>query len=321
MQRRRLTPSGIEIAPLILGGNVFGWTADEATSFRLLDAFVDAGLDMIDTADVYSMWVPGHQGGESEAIIGKWLAQGGRRDKVLITTKVGVDIREKSAAGAGKPCLGADYILWEAEESLRRLRTDYIDLYLAHRDDENTPLDETLEAFDRLVTQGKVRAIGASNFTADRLAKAREISRNNGLAIYETLQPLYNLYDRADFEQELQEFCVQEDIGVTPYFSLGCGFLTGKYRTLADLEGKPRGYRVKEMLNDRGLRILQALDTAAAELEATPAQVALAWLMAQPGITAPIASATSLEQMADLVASTRLEIPAELLETLDQASA
>ena len=321
MQRRRLTTSGLEIAPLVLGGNVFGWTADEAASFRLLDAFVDAGLDMIDTADAYSMWVPGNQGGESEAIIGKWLARSGKRDKVLITTKVGVDIREKSAPGAGKPCLGREYILWEVEESLKRLQTDYIDLYQAHRDDENIPLEETLETFDLLLTQGKVRAIGASNFSADRLAKARDISRNSGLAIYETLQPLYNLYDRADFEQELQEYCVQEDIGVIPYFSLGCGFLTGKYRTPADLEGKPRAYRVKEMMNDRGMRILQALDTVAGELGATPAQVALAWLMAQPGITAPIASATNLEQMADLVASTRLEISPELLETLDQASA
>ena len=320
MQKRQLTASGLKIVPLVFGSNVFGWTTDEPTSFQLLDAFVDAGLDLIDTADVYSMWIPGNQGGESETIIGKWLARSGKRERVLITTKVGVDIRVRSSAGAGTPCLKKDYILWEGEESLKRLQTDYIDLYQAHRDDETTPLEESLAAFDQLMRQGKVRAIGASNHSARRLEEARGLSQSRGFAVYETLQPLYNLYDRVDFEQELQELCVQENIGVIPYFSLGCGFLTGKYRTQADLEGRPRAYRVKEMMNERGMRILEGLDTVASETGTTPAQVSLAWLMSQPGVTAPIASATSLEQLADLVASTRLTLSAEMLEILDRAS-
>jgi aryl-alcohol dehydrogenase-like predicted oxidoreductase len=321
MQKRKLTKSGLETGPLIFGGNVFGWTANETMSFKLLDAFVDAGLNLIDTADVYSMWVPGNQGGESEAIIGKWLARSGKRDQVLITTKVGVDIRVKQMAGEGAPCLKKDYILWEVEASLRRLQTDYIDLYQAHRDDEDTPLEETLEAFDQLVRQGKVRAIGASNYTAERLSAALSTGRAHNLPLYETLQPLYNLYDRADFEQGLQALCRREGIGVIPYFSLGCGFLTGKYRTGADLEGRPRAYRVREMMNERGMRILQGLDTVAKELGATLAQVSLAWLMAQPAITAPIASATSLEQLEDLAGAAQINLSEEMLGILNQASA
>ena len=319
MKKRKLGNSGLETAPLVFGGNVFGWTADEAMSFKLLDAFVDAGLSFIDTADVYSMWIPGNEGGESETVIGNWLKKSGKRDKVLITTKVGIDINVKQMPG--KVNLKKKYILEEFEQSLKRLQTDYVDLYQAHRDDENTPLDETLEAFDQLVRDGKVRAIGASNYGADRLAAALKSSKDNGFARYETLQPCYNLYDRSEFEGELQDLCVQENIGVITYFSLGCGFLTGKYREAKDLENKPRAYRVKDMMNKRGFRILAALDQVASDTGATPAQISLAWLMTRPSVTAPIASATNLQQLQELIGAAQLQLSREAIDLLDQASA
>jgi aryl-alcohol dehydrogenase-like predicted oxidoreductase len=313
IRKRRLGNSGLEVGPWALGGNVFGWTADEATSFKLLDAFVDAGLNLIDTADVYSKWIPGHQGGESETIIGNWLSKRGGRDKVLIATKLGVEM------GPGEGGLSRAYMARAVERSLERLKTDYIDLYQAHRDDAETPMEETLSSFGELIKAGKVRAIGASNFKANRLAEALKTSAAKGLPRYESLQPWYNLYDRADFERELEELCRRENIGVIPYFALASGFLTGKYRSEKDLEGRARGYRVKDMMNERGFRILKALDTVAAEFHATPAQVSLAWLIAH-GVAAPIASATNLEQFQDLLAATRLELSPEAVRLLDLAS-
>lgn len=313
MNKRKLGNSGLEVAPWALGGNVFGWTADEATSFRLLDAFVDAGLNLIDTADVYSKWIPGHVGGESETVIGNWLAKSGKRNKVLIATKLGVEM------GPGETGLSRAYMKKAVERSLDRLKTDHIDLYQSHRDDDKTPMEETLAAFGELIKAGKVRAIGASNFKADRLAEALRVSKANGLPRYESLQPWYNLYDRAEFEGPLADLCKRENIGVIPYFALASGFLTGKYRTAKDLEGKPRGYRVKDMMNERGFRILRALDTAAAEAKATPAQVSLAWLMAR--VTAPIASATSVSQFHELLGATKLTLSAAQVKLLDDASA
>ena len=315
MEKRQLGNSGLTVAPLAFGGNVFGWTADEETSFRLLDAFVEAGLNLIDTADVYSRWVPGHQGGESEAIIGRWLEKSGKRDRVLIATKVGMEM------AADRKGLSRSHILRSVEDSLRRLQTDVIDLYQAHQDDPNTPLAETLDAFARLIEQGKVRAIGASNYTAARLAEALAVSRENGLPRYESLQPNYNFYDRAEYEAELEPFCREQGLGVIPYFSLAKGFLTGKYRSEADLSKSPRGQGVKRYLDARGFRILRALDEVAEQHQSTPARVSLAWLIARPNITAPIASATSLEQLDDLIAATKLELDQAAIEKLDQASA
>jgi aryl-alcohol dehydrogenase-like predicted oxidoreductase len=312
--KRRLGNSSLEVAPLVFGGNIFGWTADEAMSFKLLDAFVAAGLNMIDTADVYSKWVPGHQGGESETIIGNWLSKRGGRDKVLIATKLGMEI------APGEQGLSKAYILRAVERSLERLQTDYIDLYQSHRDDAATPLQETLETFGELIRSGKVRAIGASNYKADRLAEALRISAADGLPRYESLQPCYNLYDRADYEAELGGLCRRENVGVIPYFALASGFLTGKYRSEKDLEGKARGARVKTMLNERGFRILKALDTLSAELGASPAQISLAWLMAR-GVTAPIASATTLDQFDDLLGGTALQLGSDAVKLLNDASA
>ncbi len=314
MKLRRLGDSGLEIAPLVLGGNVFGWTIDAETSFRILDAFVDAGLNAIDTADMYSTWVPGHQGGESETIIGQWLKRSGKRDKVAIFTKVGM------AMGNGGKGLRKDYILREAEDSLRRLQTDHIDLYQSHTDDAETPLQETLEAYAQLIRQGRVRAIGASNYTGERLAMALKISAEHGLPIYTSLQPQYNLVERSGYETDLELICRENHIGVIPYYSLASGFLSGKYRSEADLGKSQRGAGVKKYLNERGLRILAELDVIAEEKHSTPAQVALAWLMARPSITAPIASATSLEQVKDLVAATQLEMMPAQVKSLDEAS-
>ena len=311
--KRRLGNSSLEVGPWALGGNVFGWTADEATSFKLLDAFIDAGLNLIDTADVYSKWIPGHKGGESETIIGNWLAKRGCRDKVLIATKLGVEM------GPSEVGLSAAYMKRAVERSLARLKTDYIDLYQAHRDDADTPMEETLSAFGELIKAGKVRAIGASNFKANRLAEALQTSAAKGLPRYESLQPWYNLYDRADFEGGLADLCRKENVGVIPYFSLASGFLTGKYRSERDLQGKARGYRVKDMLNERGFRILKALDTVAAEVHATPAQISLAWLVAR-GVTAPIASATTLDQFQELLGATSLKLSPEAVRLLDDAS-
>ncbi|PVM85751.1 aldo/keto reductase [Caulobacter radicis] len=311
MSQRPLGRSGLSIAPLVFGGNVFGWTADEATSFRLIDAFVDGGFDAIDTADVYSAWVPGHEGGESEAVIGRWLAAGGQRDRIKILTKV--------AKWPKRPGLSAANIVAALEDSLRRLNTDHVDLYQSHEDDENTPLDETLEAFDRLVKAGKVRAIGASNFTPDRLEASLKTSADKGVVRYESIQPKFNLYDRDEVEGPLADLAAREGIGIIPFYGLAAGFLTGKYRSEADLEGKARGRTVKGYLNDKGLRILAALDEAAQATSATPAQVALAWIVAHPAITAPIASATSVAQLEELLAGVRLTLSPEVIAALDAA--
>jgi aryl-alcohol dehydrogenase-like predicted oxidoreductase len=315
MKKRQLGKSAIEAAPLMLGGNVFGWTADEATSFKILDAFVAAGLDFIDTADSYSTWVPAHQGGESETIIGNWFKRSGKRDKVVIATKVGSDI-----PGQGKG-LSKAWIIRQVEASLKRLQTDYIDLYQSHRDDPTTPVDETLEAYTQLVQQGKVRVIGCSNFMAERVRESLAVSRKHGWPRYESLQPHYNLYERAAYETTLEPLALQEKLGVIPYYSLASGFLTGKYRSQDDLKKSARGQTVKKYLNDRGFRILQALDQVAERYQSKPAQVALAWLMARPTITAPIASATSMEQINELAQATKLELDRESIEKLNKASA
>lgn len=313
MHMRRLGESGLEVAPLALGGNVFGWTADERTSFALLDAFVAGGFNLIDTADSYSRWAPGHVGGESESVIGRWLSERGLRDRVLIATKVGMEM------GPGEQGLERSYILQAVERSLRRLQTDRIDLYQAHRDDPSTPQEETLEAFAQLIRQGKVRAIGASNYSAARLESALRASVALGLPRFASLQPEYNLYERAGFETEVAGLCKSEGLAVLPYFGLASGFLTGKYRSEADLGKSPRGAKAGAMLNPRGLRILAALDAVAAELDATPAQVALAWLMER--VTAPIASATSAAQLEELMAAARLALPPDASRRLEAASA
>ena len=315
MDKRRLGHTGFEVAPLALGGNVFGWTADEAMSFKLLDAFVDAGFNLIDTADSYSRWAPGHQGGESETVLGRWIAGRGRHDDVVIATKVGSDM------GQGHKVLRKDYILQAAEASLRRLRVDCIDLYQSHWDDENTSFEETLNAYDQLLRQGKVRAIGASNLAAPRLKQALDTSRSKGLPRYMTLQPNYNLYERASFEGELQALCMREHLGVITYFSLAAGFLTGKYRSEADFGKSARGPGMKKFLNPRGMKILDALDSLASRLRATPAQIALAWLIARPGVTAPIASATNLDQLREILRAATLKLDAEAIAALDRASA
>ncbi|HET9183359.1 MAG TPA: aldo/keto reductase [Candidatus Angelobacter sp.] len=314
MKKRRLGNSSLEVSPLCLGGNVFGWTVDESASFKLLDGFIAAGLNFIDTADSYSTWVPGHKGGESEEIIGKWMKERGNRGQVLIATKVGSEV-------AGRKGLAKTYILSEVEESLRRLQTDYIDLYQSHRDDPGTPVEETLEAYSELLKQGKVRVIGASNFTPERLEMSLQASRKNGYPRYESLQPNYNLYDRADYEVKLEPLCVKERLGVIPYFSLAAGFLTGKYKTAADLEKSARGKFVQKYMNERGLRIVAALEHIAGELGSTSARVALAWLMARPSITAPIASATTIEQLNELVEATKLKLNGDVIELLNEASA
>lgn len=316
MRKRALGRSGLEVPPVIVGGNVFGWTVDQAASFRLLDAFVDAGLNAIDTADVYSAWVPGHTGGESETVIGAWLkARPGMRDRVLILTKCGMEM-----PGRGKG-LSPAWIARAVEDSLRRLGVERIDLYQAHQDDPSVPIEDTLGAFARLIEQGKVRAIGASNYTAPRLKAALEASAKYGLPRYESLQPHYNLMERG-IEADLLPLCREQGLGVIPYFALAAGFLTGKYRSDADLDKSPRGRRsAAKYLNERGLRVLAALDQVAARYGATPAQVALAWQLAKPGITAPIASATTQEQLADLVKAASLTLDAEAVAALDAASA
>ena len=313
MNKQPLGKSGIQVAPFALGTNVFGWTADDKRSHEVLDAFAAAGFNLIDTADVYSKWIPGHIGGESESIIGRWLERRGRRGDVVIATKVGMEM------GPADKGLSRAYILRAADRSLSRLKTDYIDLYQAHADDKDTPLEETLGAFAELIEAGKVRAIGASNYDAERLAAALRVSKEQGLPRYETLQPWYNLYDRVAFEGPLAELCRREKLGVIPYFGLASGFLTGKYRSEKDLVGSPRAYRAKDMLNERGLRILAALDAVAAEYDATPAQIALAWLRSH-GVTAPIASATSVTQLTELVGFVDIELDRNAVARLDKAS-
>jgi aryl-alcohol dehydrogenase-like predicted oxidoreductase len=315
MQYRVLGRSSLKVAPLCLGGNVFGWTADAPASFKVLDAFVAAGLNFIDTADVYSAWAPGHRGGESETVIGNWLKRGAKRDAVVIATKVGM---EMPTDGKG---LSAAHIARSAEESLRRLQTDHIDLYYAHCDDPSVPFEETLGAYQKLIEQGKVRAIGASNYTAERLTQALDASRRHGLPRYEVLQPQYNLYARADYEGALERVCLEQQLGVVSYFGLAAGFLTGKYRDPDDAAKSARGQKViANYLNPRGMKILDALDRVGERCHASPASVALAWLIAHPGISAPIASATSVEQLGELVAATRLNLDSSAVAELNAAS-
>lgn len=312
MRHRPLGRSGLSTAPLIFGGNVFGWTADEAMSHRLLDAFVDGGFNAVDTADVYSAWVPGHAGGESEAVIGRWLKASGKRDSVLILTKV--------AMWPKRPGLSAANIEAAVEESLDRLQTDYIDLYQSHQDDAETPQDETLLAFDRLVQAGKVRAVGASNVSPERLKASLDVSKASGLVRYETIQPKFNLVDRDQVEGALAELAKAEGLGIIPYYGLAAGFLSGKYRSEADLEGRARGRTIlRDYWNDKGRAVLAALDEAAEAVGALPAQVALAWIMRHPSITAPIASATSVEQLDELMGAARLDLPDDVWATLDAA--
>lgn len=314
IQPRRLGATDLHIAPLVLGGNVFGWTLDKRTGFAVLDAFVAGGGTMIDTADAYSFWVPGHQGGESETIIGDWLKASGKRDRVQIATKVG-ELPSDSAKLAPARIIGA------CEASLKRLGTDRIDLYFAHRDDEITPQEESLAAFNTLVDAGKVRALGASNFTAARLRSANDAARARGLRGYQVLQPEYNLVSRRSFEGELQDYCVAHDIGVVPYFGLAAGFLTGKYRNAADLGKSVRGSRMASFLEDDGPAVLAAMDAIAEERGATLAQIALAWLAGQSGITAPIASATSVAQVEELVGAMALELSSAQRDSLTRAGA
>ncbi|MBN9072246.1 MAG: aldo/keto reductase [Rhizobiales bacterium] len=315
MQKRALGRTGLTIAPVVFGGNVFGWTADRKTSFAMLDRFTEAGFNAIDTADAYSRWVPGNRGGESETIIGEWQKSRGNRDRLVLITKVGSDM------GAGKTDLSARWILEEVENSLRRLQTDYIDLYLSHWPDPDTPYAETLGAYEKLLKAGKVRAVGASNLDAEQFAEALEVSRALNLPRYDVLQPEYNLYDRSGFDGPLRDLTMREDIGVITYYSLAKGFLSGKYRDRQDLGKSARGGGVEEYLNPRGFAILKALDTVSAKHGAKPAEVALAWIVAREGVTAPIASATSVEQVESLVRGGTLRLEAEDIAALDRASA
>ncbi len=315
LTKRKLGSSGLDIAPLVFGGNVFGWTADEATSFALLDAFVEAGFDAIDTADAYSRWVQGHSGGESEVIIGKWLKARGRRDDVKILTKVGSDM------GQGHNDLSPAWIETAVEASLRRLQTDYIDLYQTHWPDPKTPQEETLRTLDKLVKAGKVRAIGTSNHSAEQVSEALAISDREGLAAYATIQPHYNLYSRDTFEGGLQDLAVEKGLGVITYFSLESGFLTGKYKSVDQIAGTKREGMLKDKFDERGVRILAVLDAVAQKNETTSAQVALAWLLAQPGVTAPIVSATTTEQLADTLKAATLTLSDEDVAELTEASA
>jgi len=316
MEKRKLGRSGLEIAPIVFGCNVFGWSVDQARANILLDRFVDLGFNALDTADTYPRWVPGNSGGESETIIGNWLKASGKRDKVLIFTKVGDDV------GPDKKGLSRRYIKAEVEESLKRLNIDNIDLYQSHRDDNSTPMEETLQTYAELIREGKVRAIGASNFSAQRLKAALDTSRRLKLPRYDVLQPKYNLYDRSEFEDSLEEFCLKEEVGVIPYYALANGFLSGKYRGAADFgKSAARGSRMGGYLNERGLKILAALDWSAAKHRVRPAAIALAWLIARPSITAPIASATKDEQLEDFADAVRIQLDRDDLEQLNLASA
>jgi len=314
MEKRKLGTTGIMVSPLCFGGNVFGWTVDEAQSHHLLDAVVDSGLNFIDTADVYSTWAHGGDGGQSETVIGNWLKKTGKRGSVIIATKVGKDM------GNGKKGLSKTYITKAVEDSLKRLQTDYIDLYQSHDDDQTVPLEETLSAFGDLIKQGKVRAIGASNYNAQRLQEAMNASKQYNLPAYQTLQPLYNLYDREAYEKELEPVCVANNLGVINFYALASGFLTGKYRTKEDLAKTSRQSN-KKYFNERGFKILKGLDEVAARYNANPAQVALAWQMARPSITAPIASATSIEQLQDLIKATELKLDNDAIQIISAASA
>ncbi|WP_413292413.1 aldo/keto reductase [Bdellovibrio sp. HCB185ZH] len=311
MQKRQLGKTGIQVAPLCFGGNVFGWTIDQKTSFQLLDAFVEAGFNFIDTADVYSRWVPGNKGGESETIIGNWMKERKIREKIVVATKVGMEL------ATDKKGLKAAYIKQAVEDSLQRLQTDYIDLYQSHTDDMETPIEETLAAYDALVKEGKVRAIGASNFTAKRLKESLHISETQGFPSYVTLQPKYNLHDREGFEKELEPLCLNKEVGVIPYYSLASGFLTGKYRSKEDVKQSARGEKALSYLDERGKKILWALDDISKDYQVKPATIALAWLMQRPVITAPIASATSLDQLKDLTKASQINLTTVEVEKLD----
>ena len=315
MQKRNLGKTGLQVSPLALGGNVFGWTIDEQKSFEILNAWTASGFNFIDTGDSYSSWVPGNKGGESETIIGKWIKKQDNRNEVIIATKLG------SEMGPGKKGLAKKYIIEAAEASLRRLQTDYIDLYQSHWPDPSTPHEESLEAFESLLKEGKVLAIGASNFSAQQLTDSLEAGRKNNLPSYQTFQPLYNLYDRAVFENELEKICLDNNIGVINYYALASGFLTGKYRSESDLSKSARGGGVKKYLTDRGSRILRALDEVSARYNSTPASVSVAWLLTRPAVSAPIASATSIEQLNRLSEAVKLQLDKDAVELLDTASA
>jgi aryl-alcohol dehydrogenase-like predicted oxidoreductase len=314
MEKRQLGQSSLHVYPITFGGNVFGWTADEPMSFKLLDAFVAAGFNFIDSADVYSRWHPGNKGGESETIIGNWLKARGGRDKVIIATKLGIEI------APGKKGLSRKYMMQAVEDSLRRLQTNYIDLYQSHRDDPETPIEETLSAYADLIKQGKVREIGASNYSAPRLAEALQISTEKGLPRYQSMQPQYSLVERTEFEGPLEALCLKEKIGVIGYYSLASGFLTGKYHSKADAEGRARGGRVEKYLNDYGFGVLAALDDVAKRYNAKPVQIAMAWLIARPSVTAPIASATNLDQLGELLKSAEIKLDAAAIKQIDAAS-
>jgi aryl-alcohol dehydrogenase-like predicted oxidoreductase len=314
MEYRSLGQSSLEVSPITLGCNVFGWTVDEKTSFALLDAWIDAGFNFLDTADVYSRWHTGNSGGESETIIGNWLKARGNRKKVVLATKLGIEM------GPGKKGLSRAYMQTAVEASLRRLQTDHIDLYQSHRDDPETSIEETLSAYADLIRQGKVREIGASNFSADRLAESLKISTSKGLPRYQSLQPHYNLVERTEFEGPLEKLCLAEKIGVIPYYSLASGFLTGKYKAQGDTKGRARGRGVEKYMTDYGFGVIKALEEVAARYEAKPGQIALAWLIARPSITAPIASATNLEQLAELVEAAEIELDEESIQKIDAAS-
>jgi aryl-alcohol dehydrogenase-like predicted oxidoreductase len=314
MEKRQLGTSSLHVSPITFGGNVFGWTADEKTSFDLLDAWVAAGFNFIDSADVYSRWHPGNSGGESETIIGKWLKARGNRDRVIIATKLGNEM------GPGKRGLSRRYMMQAVEDSLRRLQTDYIDLYQSHRDDPDTPIEEALSAYGELIKQGKVREIGASNFSAARLTESLRISTEKGLPRYQSLQPQHSLVERQEFEGPLEALCLKEKVGVIGYYSLASGFLTGKYRSRADLQGRARGSRVEKYLNDYGFGVLHALDAVAKRYDAKPGQIAIAWLIARPSVTAPIASATNLMQLAELTKAAEIKLDADAIRQIDEAS-
>jgi aryl-alcohol dehydrogenase-like predicted oxidoreductase len=314
MKTRTLGHSSIEVKPFMFGGNVFGWTIDEATSFKILDAFVDAGFNFIDTADCYSNWIPGNKGGESETILGNWMKARKNRDRIILATKVGIEM------GPGKKGLSQKYITQAVEDSLSRLQTDYIDLYQSHQDDPNTELEETLSAYSDLIRAGKVRVIGASNFSGDRLSAALEVSKRMNIPAYQSLQPLYNLYDREAYEKDTAPVCKKYGLGVIPYFSLASGFLAGKYRSEKDLVNSKRANYIQKYLNPRGMKILDALNEISSAKSATPSQVAIAWLITRPQITAAIVSATSLAQLNDLTGAFTLDLSPEAIRTLDSAS-
>ena len=314
MEYQKLGASSLNVSPICFGGNVFGWTATEKDSFRILDAFLDAGFNFIDTADVYSRWADGNEGGESEIILGKWLKSRGRREKIVLATKFGMDM------GSGKVGLSPEYMPTAVEASLRRLQTDYIDLYQSHKDDDGTPVAATLEAYAKLIEQGKVREIGASNFATNRLREALDASSKEGLPRYQSLQPLYSLVERREYEGEMEDLCSEENIGVISYFSLASGFLTGKYRSNSDVHGRTRGSAVQKYINEDGFRVVEALDEVAEKHNAKLGQVALAWLMARPSVTAPIASATNLNQLEELVSAADLLLDPQDINKINEAS-